>query len=168
MVHVCQSERELVDPSTQAVDTLCVIGTVKAFGDDTAWVMDTVLPVALRAQGRTTTMDMTAAVEVDATSEASPSEPSAAKKVKLSSDFDGGEDTKAVIKQAQFLVTTILDNLMGTAGPSQYVPVSTEAWVPRSLAAGTAEAASSTEKPLSTSSPLPPPPPPPLLLPLLL
>jgi hypothetical protein len=48
MVHVCLSPAELVDPSTDVIDTLCIVGTAKAFERDfSSWVCEEVLSVAL-------------------------------------------------------------------------------------------------------------------------
>jgi M17 aminopeptidase N-terminal domain 2/Cytosol aminopeptidase family, catalytic domain len=48
MVHVCLSPVELIDPSTGVIDTLCIVGTAKAYQQDFAsWVCDEVLPATL-------------------------------------------------------------------------------------------------------------------------
>ncbi|KAL3918416.1 MAG: hypothetical protein SGILL_004245 [Bacillariaceae sp.] len=100
MVHVCLTPEEMIDPSKGALDTLCLVGTLKSFQRDLSWIQQSVLPVALTAS------------HSKKRSDAEPPE----KKAKLESSTDDSVN----------LVTSVL-TCMQPAGDS---PTSTEVWVP--------------------------------------
>ncbi|KAG7338321.1 leucyl aminopeptidase [Nitzschia inconspicua] len=102
MVHICLTPHELIDPSTQIIDTLCVIGTVKAFQSNLSWVLENVLPVALTAPN--TSME--------------GGEPHR-KKPKVESQQE--LDTSA----------SLIQRVLSTLQPSLDTAASTELWLPR-------------------------------------
>jgi hypothetical protein len=133
MVHVCHTVQEIVDPSTQAVDTLVVIGTVTSFQNDVSFVTTEILPVALTVN----------------TMKNDPTVEPAAKKAKQSSSEAA---VAAAVEQGRFIVTSVLKNLLGTMNPSKDVPVSTEVWVPRSSYVDSTTGSQSSSSSSSSSS----------------
>jgi probable aminopeptidase NPEPL1 len=49
MVHLCLTPGEMIDPTTQIIDTLCVVGTLVGYQAHLSWLLESVLPVALTA-----------------------------------------------------------------------------------------------------------------------
>lgn len=102
MVHVCLTPEELIDPSTQIIDTLCVLGTWREIQNNLAWLLESILPVALTAP------------YTKSEGTASP----AAKKPKVE---------VAEVNTAAHLIQSVLSTLQ----PSLDSAASTEMWVPR-------------------------------------
>jgi leucyl aminopeptidase len=51
MVHVCVTPKDLIDPTTKHIDTLCLIGTRSQFDKYDQWIANEVLPFSIDATG---------------------------------------------------------------------------------------------------------------------
>jgi hypothetical protein len=107
MVHICLSPQELFDPSTNVIDTLCIVGTINTYTDHFhSWVCKEVLSVALSSSSSSL---------YDPENEVDPVAP---KKRKWT---PSGESSAA---------TSLLSSVLSTLKPSPDSGVSTEVWLP--------------------------------------